>query len=200
VRFAGARAQPGYTFAVRISRSVAALALSLAVGSCATGATLGDVGVLEAIVEGGTVLESGTSGTSADDAAPGRYASDSGARSDAASRDAAARDGASTDSAPLDAASSDAGGEGGTVRTDLCVGSASQQVTDPVSGPIDYDDLCDAYYTNTGGQGKPCGASGASCATFNGTDGFNQYCCFVPPQTGSFCRADYGGQAQCLPK
>lgn len=175
----------------------ATLAAALAAWSCATGTSPTDVGFVDGDPDAGDALDSGVA--SNDAAPPNRYAGDGGTRPEGGARDSGSSDGASNDAA-RDSGGGDSGPpDSGTVRTDLCQGTTSQQVVD-FFGNVPYDDLCDAYYTNTGGQGKPCAASGASCATFTGTDGYNQYCCFVPPQTGSYCRIDYGGTPQCLPK
>jgi hypothetical protein len=85
---------------------------------------------------------------------------------------------------------------GGATQTDVCVGSESSQVRD-IFGKVPYDDACDTWWSS-GGPAKPCGPSGASCAAFNGSDGYGPYCCFVPP--GQYCAQDYNNVPQCLPK
>jgi hypothetical protein len=125
-----------------------------------------------------------------------------GGDTDAASRhDGATKaDAGASDATPgaSDAGPAEAGGGG--VRTDLCIGTTSQQAT-TLFGLIhqDYDDLCDGYYYSTSGRSKACAASGNSCAAFTGSDGYNAYCCYIPSQDG-FCVDDYHGQAQCVPK
>lgn len=130
-----------------------------------------------------------------------KYGGDGSLRPDSAGRDAGPTvDAPNGNDAAVDTGAIDTGApDTSTGRTDLCVGALSQQAMD-IFGRIPYDDLCDAYYINTGGMGKPCGPSGASCAQYTGSDGFGPYCCYVPPTSGSFCRLDYGGVPQCLPQ
>lgn len=168
------------------------LALSAAAWSCATG-TDPIEGELPPFLD-----EPDTGPVELQDS--GRSNTDGGSHygTDGSTREGGARpDSGSSDASTVDTGTTvDSGNDGGTTtgRTDLCTGSVSQQLS-----PSTYDDLCDNYYFNTFGQGKPCGATGASCASYAGSDGIAQYCCFISPP-GSFCRLDYGNTPQCLPK
>jgi hypothetical protein len=172
------------------------LLLPVAALGCATG-DAGDDPTSVNQEEAGTVpaTDSGY-GSRADSSSP--YTSDSGARPDAGAKDAGDVD----SSHPPDSGAKDSGGGGGGggIRTDLCSGERSSQVTEWFGFVhVEYEDCCDSYYSNTAGMGKPCGPSGASCAAFNGTDGYATYCCYVP-QPGEGCYDDYRGTAQCVPQ
>jgi len=170
-----------------------ALGAPVAALSCATGAAPFLVGSEEEQWDSGDVASEGDAGNVRNDGSSA-YVSEAGTRPDAARRnDAGANDAAVPDSAK-DATAVETGGGG---INDLCQGQYSQQVKD-IFGPYSYDDACDAWWYG-GGPSKPCASSGTSCAAFNGTDGYGPYCCYVPPQ-GSYCRQDYNGVPQCLPK
>jgi hypothetical protein len=143
-----------------------------------------------------------------DDGAPTDQASEAGQDAGpAVTYDSGSRDGrthpeaSSFDAAPPPDAGGfvdTGGGGGGGTRTDLCVGQTSHQARD-IFGPVDYDDLCDDYYSAHffSGPGRPCGPTGASCAAYTGSGGFNEYCCFADL---GFCSLDYNDVPQCVPK
>jgi hypothetical protein len=70
-----------------------------------------------------------------------------------------------------------------------CVGSTSTQLAGR-----SYAELCDTYFNNSMGLGKPCVPGGTACAG----DGTYNYCCFSPPLF-SLCTFDYF-EPQCVPK
>lgn len=174
---------------------VAALVLPIAAWSCAKGTTNSTVTELDPIepeIDSGAFADAGAS--LEDAAISGRDASRPDARGDggdeASSREAGSFDAGANDAQPTEA---------GAVRNDLCNGADSQQAKDPFGASLGYDALCDAYHRYNGGNGKACAASGDSCSSFTGGDGYQAYCCFLPPQ-GSSCASDYGGVPQCVPQ
>jgi hypothetical protein len=75
---------------------------------------------------------------------------------------------------------------------DICSGAYSAQMQ------MSYDEGCDNYYAS-GGPSNPCKPTANDCAALAGQQGFDSFCCFVPP-SNSACGEDYAGVPQCVPK
>ncbi|MGH7285370.1 MAG: hypothetical protein ACRELY_27935 [Polyangiaceae bacterium] len=162
-------------------RVVASLVgLLFCVGACATG-TVSSTG-------GGT----GGDGDKTDDAggSSSSYGGDSGAGREAGPIHPIDDSGTTT---PIDSGSSPPIDSGTPPTGDNCVGTESSQLGDT------YDDACDNYYFNTGGESNNCRSGKTDCASLDGTSGFDKFCCYVPP-SGSFCDDDYASTPQCIPQ
>jgi hypothetical protein len=172
---------------MRVPSLVGALVAPFLLIACATAALPSDLGNGNGDGDGG-VVSGGDSGHGSDDGSTS--GNDAGTGNDTGSTDpdtgSVADTGPVPDSAPPPA------------RADDCVGPNSTQLMNLDGTPEAYDDACDAYFMNVGAS-NPCTASGTSCAAFNGTSGFTNFCCYHPP-SGSPCAGDYGAALQCIPQ
>lgn len=175
---------------MRVPTVVGAFVAPLALLACATGVLPSDPDIGGGTGDGG--LASGDSGYGGrGDGGPSTTA-DSGAGDDTGTTTNPDTGTSVVDSGPPPVVDS------GSAVLDNCVGPTSTQLRNSNGTPETYDDACDAYYVNVG-RSNPCAASGTTCAAYNGTSGFGAFCCYRPP-SGTFCRFDYGGVAQCIPK